>query len=561
MLDKLMEERITRVRNTVGLILIITVLILWFIAFPFVKITPTLQLNLSLIATAVSGFGALLLQRVLKIKVYDGPNVLSYVAMVLGTVVIGVYVCLLQGSSPLCEILLLLPTLLTAARYGRFAGMVAAVTAFIVAIAIDFWPPNGSLVSGLRSLQFDLPLFMVLFVMGWVVGDLVEAEAKVREVLRNLASRDGLTNLYNYRAFHEILDGQLEAAASSGKELSLILIDLDDFKRYNDVYGHQKGDEILRGFAELLSSSVRTTDIVARYGGEEFAIILPDTPAVASALVAERLRRKMQQISRTWGPIYGHHYLSASLGVGTASAKTNYSKTELIRTTDSALYMAKQREKDRVEIYRGLIEDLRREVEMSDEAGLLMLRTLLAVAVSRDHYTYGHSERVARYAGIFGKALGLSDDEIRWLKLGAFLHDIGKIEIPIELLNKVETLSEEEWAILRNHPEWGASIIEPLGVFEEAIPIVLHHHENYDGTGYPHGLAGDQIPLGARIVAILDVFDALRANRPYREPKPIDEVLLSIREGIGTKFDPELASRFLELVEEGIIPVSFFSAS
>lgn len=560
MQDKLTEERMSRVRNTIGMIMVLLVLMLWIIAFPLVSLASEAQLNLSMIAAAVSGVGAFILRRILDMKVYDGPGVASYVLLLFGTAAMGLYIFFLKDVSPLSKILLLLPTLLAAVRFGRLLGTVAATTGLIAVAIIDFWPFVGFSVDWLTRLQTDLPLLAVLFVVGWVVGDLVEAEAKVREALRSLASRDGLTNLYNYRAFHEILDAQLEMAAASGKDLSLVLIDLDDFKRYNDTYGHQKGDEILRDFAELLASSVRNTDIVARYGGEEFAIILPDTPPVASAVVAERLRWKTQQASKSWGPIYGHRYLSASLGVGTASAKTNYSKTELIQTADSALYMAKQREKDRVEVYRGLIEDLKREVEISDETGLLILRTLMAVAVSRDQYTYGHSERVAKYAGIFGKEIGLDDEEIKWLKLGAFLHDIGKIEIPTELLSKAESLSEQEWSVIRKHPEWGAGIIEPLGAFDKAIPIVLHHHERYDGTGYPYGLDGDRIPLAARIISIVDVFDALRANRPYREPKSIDEVLSNIREGIGTKFDPELARRFLELVETGIIPVSFSSS-
>lgn len=202
---------------------------------------------------------------------------------------------------------------------------------------------------------------------------------------------------------------------------------------------------------------------------------------------------------------------------------------------------------------KGMIKDAIREHAMvcslrcADEAKLLSIAQMIEL---KDQHTMGHCEKVARYALAVAARIGLAGDDLKQIKFASWLHDCGKIGVPEAILNYPGRLPEEMMRVMRKHSEWGADVARKADLPDSVVAMIRHHHEKYDGTGYPAGLAGAQIPLGARIIAIADVFDTLTAKRPYRDPLPREEVVTIIKEGKGTWFDPELVSRFLEWIED-----------
>ncbi|HHW15232.1 MAG TPA: HD domain-containing protein, partial [Firmicutes bacterium] len=225
---------------------------------------------------------------------------------------------------------------------------------------------------------------------------------------------------------------------------------------------------------------------------------------------------------------------------------------ELVKLADEALYRVKLSERNGVAVYSPVLQELRLAGEEQPEAPSLLstLETLITVINTRDRYTYGHSERVMRYAALAGRELGLSAEELRLLRYAAFLHDIGKIEIGREILNKPGPLTEEERRVIRRHTLYGVEIVEPIQSLDRVLGIILHHHERFDGKGYPSGLAGEDIPYLARVLAVADAFDAMLARRPYREALTVEQALSEVRHGRGSQFDPFIAEAFVRAVEE-----------
>ena len=194
----------------------------------------------------------------------------------------------------------------------------------------------------------------------------------------------------------------------------------------------------------------------------------------------------------------------------------------------------------------------------SEISGLNMnlLKSLAMAIDARDNYTRMHSMRVTRYAVMIGAYMGLKQDEIEILRRGSLLHDIGKIGVRDDILLKPGALTIEEFDTFRKHPETGARILGPEGPLRLIVPLVLHHHERYDGNGYPHGLKGGDIPLGARIIAVADSFEAMTADRPYRKALTAEEAILEIRQNAGSQFDPDVVKAFMEVLKENMLDVS-----
>lgn len=384
--------------------------------------------------------------------------------------------------------------------------------------------------------------------LGQAINYMAERIKERLDYAEHLATVDGLTGLYNHRFFQQRLIQEVERANRTGSKLSLILMDIDYFKHYNDNLGHPAGDKLLQQMAKILLSCVRTVDVVARYGGEEFAVILVDTGALDAYEVGERIRVSVEQYEFDGRANQPNGKVTISLGI--ASYPENaYTKDDLIKLADDALYKAKYISKNKVVLYYSVIDELKSGMDESEHDLLNTIKTLISVINSRDKYTYGHSERVVRYATSIAEEMGLSEKELRGIKVAAFLHDIGKIEIGREILNKTDPLTPDEISILRQHPSWGAQIVSSINSLKDILPMILYHHEKYDGTGYPAGLSGKDIPLAARILKLADSYDAMTSNRPYQSTRTLEQAKEEIILCMEKDFDPEIVNVFLRILE------------
>ena len=362
-----------------------------------------------------------------------------------------------------------------------------------------------------------------------------------------LALTDPLTGLGNHRHFQERLRQELDDARDRGRELTLCLVDIDDFKRVNDRFGHPMGDRVLAQVA----SRLRQNGEAFRLGGDEFAVVLPGigaaaAPATATAIVQRLGVLDLERIGD----------LTVSAGVATFPTHAT-TPDDLIRLADSSLYCAKENGKDRVHVSRPDVLDLpllRRLGASRDRAARYRAAAGLAQAVdARDTYTGSHSKRVGELAARIAARMGVAEEEIELLRLAGSLHDLGKLAISEDLLRKAAPLTDDERAVLQRHPEIGFRMLEGLGVTPVA-EWVLHHHERWDGRGYPDRKAGEQIPLGARILFVADAFDAMTSERVYRCRLEPADALAELERCAGTQFDPEIVSALAE--EVGLVPDS-----
>src|SRR5690242_13501823 len=354
-----------------------------------------------------------------------------------------------------------------------------------------------------------------------------------------LALTDPLTGLGNHRHFHERLQRELAAAQENGTTLSLCLIDIDDFKGVNDHHGHPVGDRVLGQVASRLRQGGESF----RLGGDEFAVLLPGLDdrsaiAVARSIVERVSAAQIEQVGN----------VTVSAGVATYPIQ-GAGRDELIRLADSALYWAKEDGKNRARTYESTqieLRQLQQLVESPDRTARYRAAASLAKAVdARDAYTGSHSERVGDLAARIARRLGSDDSSIELTRLAASLHDLGKLAIPEEILRKPSALNESERLVLQRHPQIGYRMLESLGV-EPIADWVLHHHERWDGDGYPHRLRGDEIPLGARIIFVADAFDAMTSERVYRRPFSQRDALAALERCSGSQFDPGIVDAFRE---------------
>lgn len=367
--------------------------------------------------------------------------------------------------------------------------------------------------------------------------------------LEVMAITDGLTKLYNHRYFQDCLEKAVSIAKLEGNSLTLMILDIDHFKYYNDLFGHQAGDKLLEELSQLLIRELGPNDMVARYGGEEFTIILYGQDNSHSLQIAEQLRKAIELFPFSGREQQPEGKVTVSIGVASfpENAKT---KEELIRLADEALYRAKSCSRNKVELYFSVLDDLKKDLEKSEAELVNSTNMLIRIINAKDKYTFGHSERVGRYAVWIAEKICLPVDEIQTIKIGAFLHDIGKIEIGAEVLNKRGPLTDEEFELIKKHPLWGAGIIKAVDSLYHTLPLIMYHHEKFDGSGYPKGLRGIQIPLHARILAVADSFDAMTSNRPYGKRKTMVEAVEELKRYSGTQFDPGIVDAFLDVLQE-----------
>ena len=362
---------------------------------------------------------------------------------------------------------------------------------------------------------------------------------------RQLSITDELTGLHNRRHFYEVLENEMNRTQRYGHCFSLVMVDLDGFKEYNDKYGHTNGDTVLRSLAQMLKSSLRKSDTAFRYGGDEFIIILPGTEVEKAKKIVDRIRDRWLEIPKAESAALDNPLgFSAGIGQYPDDAET---ADGLIFLADTALYHSK-----RTGGYRStIVSDLPSLASKHhDRATLDHVYALSATVDARDPFTYGHSERVATIAEMIGRAAGLPPEELTDLEFGALLHDIGKVGVPDSILTKPDKLTEKEWRVMRKHPGEGAKIIGHVKELASVVPMVRHHHEWYDGSGYPDGLKGEEIPICARIISIADAYDTMTTLRPYRVPMSQRAALEELRRCSGTQFDPELVEYFARVLSE-----------
>lgn len=402
-----------------------------------------------------------------------------------------------------------------------------------------------------------------------------ELEIRIRSALRTKslqdklatqANTDALTGLYNWRHFHEILSREVKRSRLGSDPLSLILADLDMFKVINDCYGHQMGDKVLCDLGTMISQVAKPTDYVARYGGDELAIILPLTTLNDAEKLAERLRKASSQTGFGDGDFTVK--IACSFGVATLGPGDKANAEALVRMADEALYAAKRQGRNQVCVWTAAykeqlstndslvslqLDQMRTHVAsinaQSRKQAMESMWTLVKALEARDPYSAHHSENVMHYAIAIAREMGLASQFVQHIHNAAILHDIGKIGVPDQVLRKVGKLSDSEWELMKQHPLISAEILGQLTVLKREVLSVKHHHEHFDGNGYPEGLAGKQIPIGARILAVADSFDAITSDRLYSPAKNCQLAIEEIVRCSHSQFDPEVVQAFVRAAQ------------
>jgi diguanylate cyclase (GGDEF)-like protein len=391
-------------------------------------------------------------------------------------------------------------------------------------------------------------------VVGRLERALNDTAARLAET-HDAATTDRLTGLANRGTLLTTLHQEVERAGRHDRPLSIAFLDIDHFKDINDTHGHDVGDDVLRLVAGMLRSNMRVSDVVGRYGGEEFMLILPESTPEEATDVAEKARILVE---RTGCPRQAGAPIRVTVSICVAGGTGSTLQTDrLIRAADQAMYTAKSLGRNQTYVFREPDEDARvlgapitsagreRALEVGAIGRRAAEEALTALVSPLPHYRGKPSSLIATIAVEMARDLALPPQEVERIRVASLLHDIGKVAVPDEILDKPAPLTDAEWSFVRQHPRIGQLIIDEAGGLRDAGRIILHHHERFGGHGYPHGVRGKAIPLGSRIVAIADAYDAMTHDRPYKRAIDHDEACLEMRRHAGTQFDPELVNLFV----------------
>jgi diguanylate cyclase (GGDEF)-like protein len=479
---------------------------------------------------ALSAFAAALPVFVLGDAATEDPLAITVYALAGGAAFVAVNFMLIALAISIHQGISLRPLL---KEDVHLVGPAFAIQAFLAALAAALWTTDARLLILMAG-----PLFTVT---------LYQRSTLASRIATRDAHTDSLTRFGNSRAYELGLPAAIEQATASGTSLSLCLIDVDDFKSINDIYGHQLGDRALAEVARLL----RVDDVHGfRLGGDEFAVLIP-----ADADVARRyLETVYLRVSSSSFP----HGEPVTLSAGVATFPEHSKEADALeRLADGALYWAKHNGKNRwcmyspnvVRVYSA--DELERRAEY--QARLRAAENLIRVVDAKDTYTGAHSERVALFVEAVAHKLGVDDVLVEQLKLAGRLHDLGKIAVSDRVLQKPGTLTPEEARHVASHPVLGASLLDGM----EIRPVdvwIRHHHEHWDGSGYPDGLAGEEIPFGSRIILVADAYDAMTTERSYSPASRPEEAILELRRMAGVQFDPEIVDALeAHLTEVGVV--------
>ncbi len=412
--------------------------------------------------------------------------------------------------------------------------------------------PVGSIINvtsrtGIMSTLSTIRHFSVfLMVLCGVIGVAGVSYSKNR-ALALRANRDELTGLYNHGYMQEQLKHHTQLAERYNRPLAVMLIDIDHFKYINDTHGHPTGDLVLKSVAQLIVETIRGTDIAARYGGEEFVVLLPETDLVQALSGAERLRATIQRTAVRTKSIdkSGHHGISLTVSVGVGIYPDDgAAPSDLLQAADAALLEAK-RDRNTVCAFQEVVQThgvAMNRLPVLDafmrDTSMSAIRPLVAAIDTRDPGSVRHSEKTAEYAVAIGRELGFSTQDLALTCKAALLHDVGMLGVDQDLLMKTGSLEPEEVETIKRHCKVGSEILAQSPQLVAVADIVLRHHERFDGHGYPGRLAGNDIPMISRVVAIADSIDAMVSPRSYKQALTLEQALEEIRKMSGAQFDP-----------------------
>jgi diguanylate cyclase (GGDEF)-like protein len=380
--------------------------------------------------------------------------------------------------------------------------------------------------------------------IGIEVGTALEHARQHADALA-AADHDSVTNLLNHRAVHQRFDRLFNETRTNHGRVAVMMVDLNNFKLFNDTYGHVTGDQVLKRVARVLNEECGPDILTARYGGDEFMVVIPGGSAEDAHVLATRIRAHLTEEGYSRPNEDLTVPISLSFGIA-CYPNDGQSRHELLTIADSNLYQAKNSDE-------GIVftsESQRANRELRAEASFEVLDALITAVDNKDRYTRKHSEDVTEYALWMAEELGLSEETMRTLRIGGLLHDVGKIGVPDEILRKPGRLTDEEFEIMKRHPRLGEMIVGGIPGMSSILDAVRSHHERWDGMGYPDRLKGEDIPFMGRLLAVADAFSAMTTDRPYRKGLNLDKALAEIRANIGTQFDPEMADAFLRAVEK-----------
>ncbi|MCD8024011.1 MAG: diguanylate cyclase [Candidatus Gastranaerophilales bacterium] len=394
------------------------------------------------------------------------------------------------------------------------------------------------------------------------------------ELVETNSDTDLLTGIANHKHFQEELHRQIQLCEKQNQALSVLIADIANLSRINGEFGHAKGDEVIKTVAHKIKQNIRNTDFAGRFGGDEIGVVMPNTSLEEAKYIAEYLSYIISCVYiDDVGPV------KVSMGIS-SYPKSSESQERLLVLAEQAMYISKSKSQVTgnckvitsedynfwddealkcfaevltkkhaqigVQFEDELINKFHNEQIISNSHLLDVVTSLANTIDAKDTYTKGHSTSVSRYSEALARAVGLPENEVERIRLGALLHDIGKIGIPENVLRKPSKLTDEEWEIMKQHPAIGAEkVLAPNESLRDLIPIVKYHHEHYDGSGYPYGLKGEDIPYAARIVAIADAFHALISDRPYRKGMGVEKACEILKMGADVQWDRELVRQFV----------------
>ncbi len=367
------------------------------------------------------------------------------------------------------------------------------------------------------------------------------ANAEALNTLARQAATDSITGLANHRSFHQALHVEIARARRYERDLSVVLLDVDHFKRINDTFGHPEGDRVLAEIGRRLQAQAREGDLVARIGGEEFAFLMPETSGQAALAAAERIRRAIAE--EPFEPVG-----DVTISAGICGADHGHDAETLMRFADRALYWAKDGGRNASFIYTPEAHATLASASAAAERFQTMssIRALARVIDAKDISTRRHSERVGQLAERLALSLGWTAKRARQLHDCGLLHDVGKIAIPEHVLLKPAHLTDEEFELVKPHAALSAQIAAEV-MEGEQVAWIRSHHERWDGTGYPDGLAGDDIPDGAQLLAMADAWDVMTQARTYKAARTVEDARGEVRAQRGKQFAPEAVDALLAI--------------